>query len=261
MHLKSALTGALLAAGCTGASLVAHAATSMLIGIAPSYSEGDYGAASTTKIDYVPVYLKYQADDLSLKLTVPYISVESAGAVVSGGTVIGKPGTGGRRTTATESGLGDIWLEGRYRLHGSGAAPDVIPYAKVKFGTASRGKGLGTGENDYEAGVGLEWAVGTKTFPFVDVGYRVLGQLPGVTLQDFATYDAGAMLKVDNKNFLTGMFAGHGSAVAGQAGAADLVVAWNHSLRPAAVLQAYFDKGLSDGSPNYAVGVGVETRF
>lgn len=260
---NTVLIAALLAAGCAGASFVAHAANSMTIGVTPSYSEGDYGTSSTTKIVYVPVYLKYQADDLSLKLTVPYISVESTGALVSGGMVIGKPGAGGRTTTATttESGLGDIWLEGRYRLHGTGNAPDVLPYAKVKLGTASRNNGLGTGENDYEAGVGLEWAVGTTTFPFVDVGYRVLGQPPGVTLNDIATYDGGVMWKLDNKNFVTGMFAGHQSAVSGQADAADLIVSWNYSLTSATGLQAYFDKGISDGSPNFAVGAGLETRF
>lgn len=259
MHLKSALAGTLFAAGYI--ALAAHAATSVSMGVIPSYSEGDYGTSSTTKIEYVPVYLKYQVDDVSLKLTIPYISVESTGALVSGGTVLVRPGTGGKTATTTESGLGDIWLEGRYRLHGTGSAPDILPYAKVKLGTASHSNGLGTGENDFEAGVGLEWMAGNKTFPFVDVGYRMIGQPSGVTYRDIATYDAGAMTKLDSKDFLTGMFAGHQSAVAGQADAADLIVAWNHSLNPTTGLQAYFDKGLSNGSPNYAVGAGVETRF
>ncbi len=278
---KNTLIALWLAIGY-GTPLLAQADDGLMVGVMPSYSEGDYGTSSTTKIEYVPTYFKYQADDLTLKLTVPYISVESAGALVSGGMVIGSkptstfsststpapgggmvPATSSSSKTTTESGLGDIWLEGRYRLHGTGYAPDFIPYMKVKFGTASLSKGLGTGANDYEGGLGLEWAIGTSTFPFLDAGYRVLGQPSGVnvTLHNIATYDAGVTVKVSDKNFLTGMYAGHQAAISGQADTADLIGSWNHMFNSRAGFQAFIDKGLSNGSPNYAVGVGVETRF
>jgi hypothetical protein len=232
---------------------------SITLGVAPSYSVGKYGETTDTKILYVPVYARVQLNDLSLKLVVPYISVESAGSVTSGGTVIGGPGKTAA-STSTESGLGDVWLEGRYRFHGSRSAPDVVPYAKVKFGTASYSQGLGTGENDYEAGLGVEWTVGSKIFPFVDGGYRLLGSPPGVSLNDIAVYDAGVIFALNDKNFLTGMFAGHQSAQAGFAAAADAIVAWNY--RSAGItLQVFYDQGLSDGSPDKAVGLGIEKRY
>ena len=255
------LAALLLSIGCAGTGWAADAGSSFTIGVAPSYSDGKYGTSSDTQIFYLPVYAKYRQGDLSLKLTVPYISVESTGAVLSGGTVIGRPGKGSAGKT-TESGLGDVWLEGRYRIRGSGGAvPDFVPYAKVKFGTASYSKGLGTGENDYEGGLGLEWAVADNWFPFVDAGYRIVGVPAGLQLSDFATYDGGVMYRAASTDYLTAMFTGHGSAQAGAPAAADALVAWNHQLGGGIGLQAFLDKGLSNGSPNYALGVGVEKHF
>jgi hypothetical protein len=256
----------MLVAGCVGMPLVAQAEDGAAIGVAPSQSSGNYGTSSTTTIEYVAVYLKYQAGDLSMKLTVPYISVTSAGALVSGGVVIARPGArgaagvgrGGAQTT--ESGLGDVWLEGRYRMTATNAL-DILPYAKVKLGTASRAKGLGTGENDYEGGFGFEAIASATVFPFLDAGYRVIGEPTGTTLQNIWIYDVGVTFKLDSKNYLTAIYAGRQAAVPGQPAASDLIVTWGHSVGAAMRVQAYFDKGLSNASPDYAVGVGVESRF
>lgn len=232
-------------------------ASTVTVGATPAYFTGNYGTSTTTNIFYLPLLLKYQENAVTLKLTVPYISIQSHGAVVSGGTVVGNNGA---TTTTTNSGLGDIWLEGRYRFRNGGTTPDITPYAKIKLGTASRSQGLGTGKNDYEGGVGLEWALG-NAFPFADFGYRILGQPAGVTLNNIPTYDLGLTYKLDQKNYLTGMFSGHGSAQSGFADTADALIAWNYYTHPGSGLQVYVDKGLSNGSPDYGVGVGVIKRF
>lgn len=263
---KQGIVVALLSSiGSIGVAGAAESGPVTTLGFAPSYSTGKYGSTTDTKILYLPFFAKVQLDDLILKLTVPYISAESAGAVLSGGSVISHPGRSGTKTktaTTTESGLGDIWLEGRYRIHGSGGAvPDFVPYAKVKLGTASYRKGLGTGENDYESGLGLEWALGRNWFPFADGGYRIVGEPAGLHLNDFATYDAGVMYQITDRNFVTAMFAGHQSAQPGGAAAADTIVAWSYRAGSGIGLQAFLDKGLSDGSPDFALGVSVEKRF
>lgn len=258
MCMKSGVSLVLLATGIAGPTWAVEQAPSLNLGIQPSYFTGDYGTGTTTKITYVPVYAKYKTGNLSLKLTVPYISVKSSGALVSGGTVIGT-GTGG--TVKRKSGLGDVWTEGRYRIRGIGNAPDVSPYAKIKFGTASHSDGLGTGENDYEGGVGLDWVVGRTVFPFLELGYRFVGSPPGKNLRNIATYDGGVTYKADERNFLTGIYAGHQSTETGFANASDLLVAWNHDTRPGNGFQIYLDKGLSDGSPKYGVGVSAYTRY
>lgn len=247
----------------SGVASQAKADTIRSIGVEPSYSQGNYGTADSTTIWYVPFYVRYRTDALSLKLTIPYIAVQSTGALVSGGTVLSHPGPAksGGTTATTQSGLGDIWIEARYHIHGRGKAPDLLPYVKIKLGTASRSEGLGTGENDYEAGLGFEWMVGTRIFPFADVGYRFVGQPPGTTLNNFATYDAGTVIRVNDHNDAGIMVMGHQSAVSGQSNTLDALVNWKHSLNTTESIQAYFDKGLTNSSPDYAVGLGVETRF
>lgn len=261
--LRAVHVAGMLLAGCVGMPALAVADSSLSLGVLPSYSKGSYGGSGTTTITYVPVYLTYRADDLTLKLTVPYISLQGTGTLISDGRVLGRLDTGKKATAVSTnaSGLGDVWVEALYRLHGRGDAPDLIPYAKIKFGTASRSDGLGTGENDYEAGTRVEWGVGSGMTPFVDVGYRVLGQPPGVTLNNIFTYSAGVIADLDRRNSVTGMFSGAQSAVPGQQGPADIIVNWHHALDATREVQAFFDKGLSDGSPDYAVGVGIEVRL
>ncbi|MEW5790896.1 MAG: hypothetical protein ACOY4L_10590 [Pseudomonadota bacterium] len=232
--------------------------STVTVGSMATYTEGKFGTDQTTRIWYVPTYFQYQTGALRLKATIPYISVESQGAVLSGGTVIG---TSGSTKPVTRSGLGDIWLDGKYTIRGSGGMPDLVPYAKVKLGTASAADGLGTGKNDYETGLGLEGIIGTRIFPFATLGYRWIGKPEGSSLRDIATYDAGSSFTFGEQHVLTLMFAGRQSAQPGFPAAADAIAAWNYNLKPGSGLQVYVDKGLSDGSPDYSVGIGGQVRF
>lgn len=250
-----------IAGGLAGAAGADDMPTSTTLGIQPSYFEGDYGTGMDTEITYVPVYAKYRAGNFSFKVTVPYISVKNEGVIVSGGTVVGKNGHGGTTTATRKSGLGDVIAESRYRFRGTGSGPDVSPYVKVKFGTASYDDGLGTGENDYEGGIGLEWTIGRDTYPFLDIGYRLVGSPPGRNLRNIATYEAGSTFRLDDSNFLSAIFSGHESTEAGFANSAEILLAWNHETTPGSGIQLYVDKGLTDGSPKYGFGIGAYTRF
>lgn len=236
----------------------AHAESGISASVSPSYFSGSFGTANTTEIYYVPVYLNYKTGNAGIKLTVPYISVRSNGAVVAGGTVIGN-GTG--TTKSTNSGMGDIWLEGKYKFQQVVGNVDLIPYAKVKFGTGSRAKGLGTGENDFEFGTSIRTRVGQRAFPFARVGYRIVGQPVNVVLDNIMTYKAGVSYAFDNKNIFTVLFSGRQASQPGFQAAADLMAAWNYSLRPNLELQFFGDKGLSNGSPDYGAGISVQARF
>jgi hypothetical protein len=226
------------------------------VGVQPSYFSGDYGTGQTTKIWYLPAYVQYRQSDFRLKLTFPYIRVDSSGAVVSGGTVIAAGG--GPRVT--HSGMGDAWLEARYTIHGQDHGPDLVPYGKIKFGTASRADGLGTGENDYEAGLGLEWTF-HDTFPFARAGYRIVGNPPGSNLHDIAIYEVGSTFALNKTQFLTPMINGRESTVTGGTAPLDAILAWDYLWKPGTGIQLYVDKGLSNGSPDVGVGVGVHARF
>lgn len=240
----------------------ASAAPRFTVGNMPSYYQGTFGTGSNIGIFYDATYLQFQNNTLRLKLTVPYISVTGLpqGAQLTGGAVTKRSST---TQTHSASGLGDIWLAAHYTAYqGSGLVPALVPYVKVKFGTASATNGLGTGRNDYEVGMGLDETIGTRVFPFAHVGYRFVGNPAGGNLQNIWTYDAGSSFSVTSRNLLTVMFAGSGSEQPGYTGPADIIAAWNYNVtRAGSGFQLYADKGLTNGSANYGVGLGAQLVF
>ncbi len=251
---------ALLAAVLVSQS--AWAAHPWTIGNVPSYYQGHYGTPQTIGIFYDPTYLQYQTPQLRLKLTIPYISVSNlpVGATLTNGTLSTR--TQNTQTT-TASGLGDVWLAGHFTvIPERGLRPALVPYAKIKLGTASAAKGLGTGRNDYEFGLGLNTTIGVNVFPFAHVGYRFVGSPPGQRLRNIATYDAGVSIAATLHNIITAMYAGSQSEQAGYAGPSDVILAWNHNVTTAGSgFQVYLDNGLSNGSANVGVGVGGQIVF
>lgn len=236
--------------------------TSWTLGNIPSDYQGTFGTQHTIGIFYDPTFLQYQSAGLRLKLTVPYISVSNlpAGAKLTNGTVTTRTTS---NATTSASGLGDIWLAAHYTLvPESGLRPALVPYAKVKFGTASVSQGLGTGQNDYEAGLGINTTIGTNMFPFAHAGYRLVGSPAGQHLQNIATYDAGVSVAATSRNIWTLMYSGHQSEQAGYAGPSDVTVAWNYNVTVAGSgFQVYLDKGFSNGSANIGAGIGGQIVF
>lgn len=225
--------------------------------LTPSYFSGSYGTGSRTDIFYLPLDLQTDIGAWTLKATIPYLRVHSHGAIIAGGTVVGT--TNGR--PATHGGLGDIWLQARYRIHLDDRGESISPYLKLKLGTASRAQGLGTGANDYEYGGILRLRAGERLFPFAQLGYRVRGQAAGFVLNDTLTYQAGASYLVDTANIATVLYAGHASSQPGLAAASALIGAWNYRLRPDSEFQAYGLLGLSTGSPDYGGGLSYLYHF
>ncbi|HXH63974.1 MAG TPA: hypothetical protein VNH42_00525 [Mariprofundaceae bacterium] len=226
-------------------------------GITPSYYSGKYGTNNTTDILYVPLDIKADTGNLTLKVTIPYIRVHSQGAVIAGGAVIGN--TGGQPTT--RSGLGDIWLEARYRIDLDNRGNSISPYAKVKFGTASRANGLGTGANDVEFGGRFRARVGDRFFPFAQLGYRIHGQAANLVLNDILTYQAGFSYLVNVDNVATLLYAGHESSQPGLAPASEIIGAWNVKAGRDTDLQVFGLVGLSNGSPDYGGGLSYMYHF
>lgn len=155
------------------------------LGVGFDYTAGKYGDTTSTSILEVPVVGRYQSDNVTLMLTVPYISVTGPGGVIQGIGRVGRATT--RTTTATSSGLGDVVASAGYTVHSSDAlALDV--FGNVKFGTADATKGLGTGENDYSAQVDGYYTLAQTTM-FATAGYKVYGSTAAIPL-DNAPYGA-----------------------------------------------------------------------
>ncbi|MDA8389668.1 MAG: hypothetical protein M0Z76_02870 [Gammaproteobacteria bacterium] len=247
-----------------GLALVAQgaAAASWTLGNLPAYYSGRYGTANTIGIFYDPTYIQYQNPSWRVKLTVPYMSVSGLprGSSLSGGTIASRSQTG---QTTSASGLGDIWLAAHYTaVPERGLSPAIVPYGKIKFGTASAREGLGTGRNDYELGVGLDTTIGTNVFPFAHAAYRVVGSPPGQSLQNIVTFNGGVSVATSPRDIITAMYAGAQSEQPGYPGPSDLIVAWNINVTTAGSgFQFYVDKGLSTGSARIGGGIGGQVVF
>lgn len=241
---------------------VAQAEPVFTLSNSAAFFQGKYGTDKNIDIYYDATDLQLADDNWQLKLTLPVISIKNLpeGATLTGGNVT-TPTTSTQ--TRNSSGMGDVWLEGRYKVFaGSGWVPSVSPYTKVKFGTASASAGLGTGVNDYEAGLFLQQVATPELFPFAKVGYRVIGQPAGTDYRNIATYQVGATYALSSKSFITPMFSGSQSIVRGGSSPADLIVAWNYNLTAkGSGIQVYVDKGLSNGSANFGIGVGGQIVF
>ena len=171
------------------ASASATAEDQFSLGTGFDYSTGKYGSSTTTDMLYIPVVAKYETDDLTLKLTVPYLRVTGTSSGVIRGVGRVRPGspmmtTTTKTTTATNSasGLGDIVAAAGYTVYDQDALSiDVV--GKVKLGTANANSGLGTGKNDYSAQVDGYYTI-NKTTVFATAGYKIVGKPAGLTLNN-----------------------------------------------------------------------------
>jgi hypothetical protein len=257
------------------------------LGTTPSYFQGNFGTSSTINIFDESTFAQFKNQDVRIKLTIPYLSVSGLpnGAQLSGGTIVSRGngnvgGSGsnghnhgnhgsnqnsvlGSSAVHSASGIGDIELALHYTVyHGSGLTPSIVPYTKITFGTASSVQGLGTGKNDYEFGVGINNVVGNKLFPFAHIGYRIVGNPAGNNFQNVLTYDLGASYAATPRDIITAIFSGSQSEQPGYAGPADIIVAYNQNLtHNGSGIQIFLDKGLTNGSPSFGVGIGGQFVF
>lgn len=216
------------------------------------YSSGKYGSNDRTDITSVPVIGKYEIDRLTLKLTVPYVSITGPGNVSPGIGKFKDTTTSTKRTT--ESGLGDIVAAATYNLYaGSATAPAIDITGKVKFGTADKDKGLGTGENDYSTQVDLYKAYGDFT-ALAGLGYRVYGDTSSAPLDNVFYGSVGGTYKVASAA-IAGVVYDYRPAITSNGSAVSEATAFvNYKLNSNWKAQGYLVKGFADGSPDYGVG-------
>ncbi len=226
------------------------------------YERGDYGTPDTTKVWRVPITLHYRTGHYSFEASVPFIHAESTGTIIVTSRGRGRRATTTASTTSqSESGLGDVELAATYSFMAAleiGLASSIT--GRVKLGTADETKNLGTGENDYalEAGV-------SKNFYYLNVfgsiGYEISGDPPNENL-DNVWYGSVGMSKKLSVLQKIGAQLYVGQATASDTDdAVEATVFYNHAFSKGQTLTAYVLKGLSDGSPDWGGGVGIQVGF
>lgn len=226
------------------------------------YTTGDYGGSKSIDEWYVPVTGKYRSGSYVFRLTVPYLRVTApSGTIVTGGGTADNvvPGTGPR---TTEEGLGDIIAGITYRdLLGTERSSDLAVdlTGKIKFGTADDNKGLGTGENDYTIQADMYQFSGSLT-PFARLGYRYRGDPSGANLNNGWIAAAGATYRLSDKTGISGDYYYRESSVSGADDPQELSITLGYKLGPDHKIRSYLIKGLSDGSPDWGLGVMLTVR-
>jgi hypothetical protein len=222
------------------------------------YSTGKYGAAESTRITYIPFTGSFDvSSDWTLKLTVPYIRVTGPGNVIRDIGSVGGPAS----ATTTESGLGDIITSATWNLvqvPGTGLSYSVT--GKIKFGTASRSRGLGTGESDAMFQFDASRAYGSWA-PFGTVGYRVLGDPPGTSLRNGFYGSVGTTYRIDIATSIGAALDAKQRTTAGSDNAAEVSAFLTHRLDTQWRLQGYVVAGLTEASPDFGVGGMVMYSF
>lgn len=236
------------------------------VGTGYNFSSGKYGTSTTTDITSVPLTAAYEQGPWTMKLSVPYVSIDGSSDVVVG---IGRPnrgqgvGSGGTTTTTrrTESGLGDVTAAATYNFFNDAAAQmgaDVT--AKVKFGTADEAKGLGTGENDYSLALDVYKRIDRWTV-FGGVGYSVLGSSSDIKLDNVFNANAGAAYKVSDQGSAGMAYDYRQKTSSGGDEQSEMTAFYSHRFDKSWKGQAYVLSGFSDGSPDWGGGLSVGYAF
>lgn len=229
------------------------------------YTTGDYGTGQDTDILYVPFAAELALAGWSFSVTVPYIQITGTGEVVGGagppivlGTGQSRKPAEGQAERSTESGLGDILAAVAYRFN---PAPQWLIglTGEVKFPTADKDKGLGTGEFDYTVKVDVARKIGRLT-PFGAVGYRFVGD-DDFDLDDALLASVGASYELSPVS-KAGLVLDYIEASVDTADDALKLLpylTWDMTTRWAFDLYGIF--GLTDGSPDYGGGLRLGYRL
>ncbi len=236
---------------------LAAAADQFSLSAGVDYSSGKYGNPVATDIFYVPIIGKYQADQFTFKLTVPYISITGPGGVIQGLGRVGPPTRQG--TTMTASGLGDVIASVGYNVYSTNTAiVDLV--GNVKFGTADSNKGLGTGQNDYSAQVDGYYTIQHTTL-FATVGYKVYGSPPGVDLGSAPYALIGASQKLTDVTHAGVYVYGKRSNSAYYASQGEITAFLTQKLNARLKAQVHVLRGFTNGSPDYGFGALLTAMF
>ncbi len=223
---------------------------------------GAFGTSTITHTVYIPVTLKRYFDLGDLSVTVPYTKSKGGSDVT---TIAGRPvqtRSGSGSNTSTGS-IGDTILAGSYYLlkEADEHPLDLSIIGNVKFPTADHDKGLGTGEFDETIGLSAN-----KSFDdwlmFSSIDYTFIGDPSGLDLNNQFTYELGGGLHIDEFTTVNLSYQEKTAILDGKNNPREIILAFDHDIEKGKLtLFGNATKGLSDGSPDYGLTLGMSARF
>lgn len=220
------------------------------------YSSGSYGSQTTTETWALPLSVKYRTDAWSVRLSTAWLRVHGAGNVTPEGDPLNTSGN-----ASTTEGMGDITTSLTYNLvdeRDSWAGLDIG--GKIKFGTASVSKFLGTGENDYTLHAELFKSV-DKWTPFLNLGYKWKGDPDSIDYRNVWLGSAGTDYRISRTLSLGGSYDAQQALTSTSDPVREAVLYLNFRLGAASRLNLYAVGGFSHASPDWGSGLIYSQRF
>ena len=207
-----------------------------------NYSRGDFGTDADIEDFYVPIGFTATFENFAFRIKVPYLSVDTTSEGV----------------TTTESGLGDISasLTAFNVLYSNDLDLALDITGSLKFGTADRDTGLGTGESD--ATLYLD---GYKFFDnatvFGSIGHRWRGEPPNVAFDDVFLAMLGVTFATEWGGLVGTTFDYRESAISEFDDIQELQGFVVLPLGDAWDLEVYAFTGFTDSSPEWGAGITI----
>jgi len=220
------------------------------------YSSGYYGSQTKTETWALPLSLKYRTDNWNLRLSTAWLRVQGNGSVTPGGDPLNSAGN-----LSTTEGMGDISARATYTLldeRTNWAGLDLS--GKIKFGTASESKFLGTGKNDYSLQAGFFKPIDNWT-PFLDVGYKWKGSPDGIQYRNVWLGSVGTDVRTTPTLSFGGSYDWQQAVTSTSAPISEAMLYLNFRLNADNRLNLYAVGGFSDASPDWGSGLIYTYRY
>ena len=227
------------------------------------YSTGKYGTRARVSDLEWSTTATYSHGPYTLEVTLPYLWQKAPpGIIVIRGRPVFRQVQAANTRSNTVHGEGDIVTSlTRMLFDQDDEHPAFDMGVEEKFGTASAGKGLGTGKNDYSLKADM-WKDWDKFSLSITTGYTYIGKPASVQHINnvfFGTFDGAYKLTANNA--LGMMLDGSQVVIPGSAPAADVQVYLDTHVTRRSKLHFYGLKGLKDGSPAWGGGASIALEF
>lgn len=247
------------------------------LGAGVDYSVGDYGEVDETTFVEVPLTGRIVWDRLSVRVRVPFVSVEGPGGVIPGefndednrgrddddddddnGEGGGTGGGGGAPVVAAPAdaqGLGDVSIGAAYTLDlTSSVYLDLI--GRVTLPTGDEEKDLGRGETDTTLGAEIG-GDGDGGGVYAYGGWKLRG---GDTREDGAEAAIGGYVRLGNGRSIGSELSwAESSRATGDDNMSASIFA-SQRLADGLRLSGYVETGLSDNAPSFGAGARITFR-
>lgn len=208
------------------------------------FKTGDFGTATKSNLYYFSPSIGFVAQKYDVSVTVPYLALTNK--------TLGQ--------SQTENGVGDIILHAGSILIADSANNFSLNGAlAMKLPTADEAVGLGTGEADYGASLGLNQRIKNIKLSLTG-GYIKIGDPIGIDYNDIYLYGVEVSKEFDKTNIIVS-YDGRKSIIADTSSPQELSLGFFHIMNENYVIRGSAFKGLNNNSPDLGLDFGIVNWF